>query len=62
MAQKFTLEITLGNDAMKDSQDLARALHRIARKVDIEGINFKAAGGGYIIDDNGNEVGTFIYE
>lgn len=59
---KFTLEINLGNDAMKDSQDLAKALHRIARKIDIEGINFEAVGGGYIFDDNGNEVGTFTYE
>lgn len=49
----FRLRIELDNDAMKDSDDLARALRQIAYKIDTvqdcEGI---------ISDANGNKIGT----
>jgi hypothetical protein len=50
---RFTFELTLGNDTMKTPNDVARALVRIARVVEM-GVR-----SGGIADDNGNAVGRF---
>jgi len=48
---KFTLEIKLGNDAMQDQCDVARALAKLAGEL--------TGRSGTIRDDNGNRVGTW---
>lgn len=49
----FAVEITLGNEAMKELQDIPGALHRVAQRVAEGNVN------GVIRDDNGNTVGSF---
>lgn len=51
--EKFTVEIELGNVAMMDLEDVARALRRIADRLDA------GSDGGKVMDTNGNAVGTF---
>ncbi len=50
---KFTLEITLGNEAMQTPDDIAEALRRTASKVQA------GYGNGGILDLNGNSVGSY---
>lgn len=49
----FTVEITLGNDAMLTAEDVAAALRTIANK--LETGNHK----GRVMDVNGNTVGSY---
>lgn len=51
--EEFTVRITLGNDAMRSPEDIARELRRVADRV--EG----GADGGVVRDANGNTVGEF---
>lgn len=54
--EKFRLEIQLGNDAMQDAQDVARALEATARRMR------QGDESGKIMDANGNSVGRFAIE
>ena len=54
MFDTFRLEISLGNEAMQDGPDVARALRQVAAR--IEG-DLEARGA--IRDDNDNTVGTY---
>jgi len=56
MHKKFTLEIDLGDDAMKTGADVASALENVARRV------CQGADVGKIRDANGNTVGRFEFE
>ena len=59
---KFMLSITLGNDAMQDSGDVADALRRIANEIESDGWGTRCAGGytaQTVFDINGNTVGQF---
>ena len=49
----FELTITLGDSAMLDTPDIARALRRVAK--DLE----NGAFAGSVFDDNGNRVGSY---
>ena len=53
---KFTLEITLGNDAMQTTEDIADALQRTASKLES---GYRT---GNIMDLNGNSVGSYAIE
>lgn len=58
---KFTMSIELGNDAMQSPQELSEALEELATKIaSIDPMETRAEG--KILDDNGNEVGTWEYE
>lgn len=58
---KFSMNIELGNDAMQQPQELADALREVANKIAaIDPTDTNA--GGKVLDDNGNEVGTWEYE
>lgn len=50
---EFTLKITMGNDAMQTTQDIAGALHKAAGALEA------GAPQGGIWDDNGNRVGEY---
>jgi hypothetical protein len=52
----FTLTIDLGNDAMQREEDIARALRRIADRID------GGATDGAVMDDNGNKVGSWVVD
>ena len=52
---KFTLSITLGNDAMRTPADIATALHRVARILETSDGETR----GTIRDANGNTVGSW---
>lgn len=53
--QTFNLTIKLGNDAMKDAQDVAHALYEAAEKIDAR----DDMRDGRIFDENGNKVGEW---
>ena len=53
----FTLTIELGNDAMQNASDVARALRKLAGKIDLR--EFDKIDGGKIMDVNGNSVGEW---
>ena len=53
---KFTLEITLGNEAMQTPEDIADALRKAASHVQ------GGYGNGVIRDVNGNSVGSYDIE
>lgn len=61
---KFTLEIELGNEAMKSDADIARALRQVANR--LRENKYVATVKGYgdvtrgIMDRNGNTVGFWI--
>ena len=60
---KFQLTITLGNDAMLNEEDLARAIRRVAESVE----QFSIEAGVTLIagttrDENGNKVGSWYVE
>lgn len=58
---KFNCNIELGNDAMQNPQELAEALRELANR--IENIDETTIlDGAKILDDNGNEVGSWEYE
>lgn len=67
MDGKFTLEIDMGNDAMRTRRDLARTLKDLAEKLKTRGIKptwaapGKYTDSGGILDDNGNSVGQWLY-
>jgi hypothetical protein len=54
---KFSLTIELGNDAMQNASDVARALRKLAGKIDLR--EFDKIDGGKIMDVNGNSVGEW---
>ena len=59
---KFTLSITLGNDAMQDNGDVADALRRVANEIESDGWGTRLTDGyaaQTIFDINGNDVGHF---
>lgn len=58
MPETFRLEITLGNDAMSDSLDIAEALERTSAEIISHGT---AGDSGVIRDANGNTVGRWIF-
>lgn len=49
----FSLKIYLGNEAMLGSEDIARALDKVARKVR------EGRTRGPVLDENGNTVGEY---
>lgn len=53
---KFTLEITLGNEAMQTPEDIADALRKAANLLEA------GNGTGNIYDLNGNSVGSYAIE
>jgi hypothetical protein len=59
---KFTLEITLGNDAMQTPADVRNALMKIANRLE-RGQDpyspFEGEDSGKIMDGNGNSVGKW---
>ena len=57
MASELKLEISLGNEAMQTNQDLAKALHKVADRIEKN-----EWGAGAISDANGNRVGSFWME
>lgn len=54
---KFTIDITLGNDAMQEPTDVAEALNDIAKMLNEHGFSR-----GAVIDSNGDRVGRYAYE
>lgn len=58
MSTQFSLNITLGNDAMRTRQHLATALRQVAKRM-MEGA--AAPETGKIMDVNGNSVGQWIF-
>jgi len=50
----FTLTINMGNDAMADKYDVARALESLAGE-----LGYRDSG--RVVDDNGNTVGTWSF-
>ena len=52
----FELKVELGNEAMNEPRDLAKALRTVAAELE-DGEQF----GGDIADDNGNTVGTYAF-
>lgn len=52
----FKLEVTLGNEAMKEPADLAAALRRVADRLDLHQFFLTS---GLIVDVNGNIAGGF---
>ncbi len=54
---KFTLTITLGNEAMQTGSDIAALLRRLASKIDNQDANQLT--GGKLMDLNGNCVGKW---
>ena len=62
MDGKFTLEIGMGNSAMRSSESLALALEAVAKKIrDPRSRMLAGAETGKIRDDNGNTVGAWHY-
>lgn len=59
-ARKFTLEIQLGNDAMKTPAHVADALAKVTKQV--PHIIMLKGGTVKILDENGNSVGSWKYE
>lgn len=55
-ANRFVVEIAMGNEAMKTIGDVAAALRAIARRVE------ERQGSGKVLDENGNSVGWFAYK
>jgi hypothetical protein len=56
---KFTLEVELGNAAMRTAADVARALRQAAERVE----KYLGSPVNMVIkDDNGNKVGTWRIE
>jgi hypothetical protein len=55
-ADRFTLTITLGNAAMKSRNDVARALRKVAKKIE------DGRTEGSVQDDNGNTCGPWAFE
>ena len=49
----FALKISLGNEAMQTGEDVARALRKVADKLD------RGEDRGRVVDDNGNAVGEW---
>ena len=49
----FEVRIILGNEAIETLEDVVRALHWVAARLEAENK------GGRILDQNGNSVGTF---
>lgn len=56
---KFTLEIKLGNDAMKTGADVAKALRDVAKKVQDISVIRRVDIENRIVDLNGNKIGTW---
>lgn len=57
---KFTLEITLGSDAMQTPTDVRDALSALADRIDfVSGGEFQPHQSGGIRDANGNTVGRW---
>jgi hypothetical protein len=54
---RFTLTIDLGGDAMQTGSDVARALHKLAVRLDNT-----VSDAGSIMDDNGNTAGAWSFE
>lgn len=54
---KFCLEIEVGNDAMKDVNDLSAELKKVSE--DILRVNTEIA---IVMDENGNTVGKWWFE
>jgi hypothetical protein len=59
---KFTLEITLGNDAMQTPADVRNALRKVADRLERDQdaySPFEGEDSGKIMDGNGNSVGKW---
>ncbi len=61
MAGKFTVEIELGDGVLSTPQELAEALRELATRIEDIDID-ETQEDGVILDDDGNEVGTWEYE
>lgn len=61
MSLKFKLEIELGNDAMQDQHDVAKALRGVADRLNrFISTNWSPySASGKIHDENGNSVGSW---
>lgn len=62
MADKFTLTINLGNEAMQTPQDIAEALREVVRRLDLHSLQGTEPITGKIRDLNGNTVGEWKIE
>lgn len=61
MKNQFTLTINLGNDAMKNRADVAKALIAVAGKVKPYPTDSNKAVCDKVFDVNGNSVGEWEY-
>lgn len=59
---KFTLEITLGNEAMVTGYDIAVALDTAAKQVNSNASFDRITKGRKVLDHNGNTVGFWKIE
>jgi hypothetical protein len=56
----FQMTIEIGNDAMQDGEDIARAIRSVAARVAmVPTIDDDVEAEGIIRDDNGNKVGEW---
>ena len=58
---KFRLNIEMGNDAMQTPRELAEALRELATRVESIAED-ETQVSAKVLDDNGNEVGSWEYE
>ncbi len=56
---KFTLEIELGNDAMNSASDIAGALIKVAKRIEMNNYSVESSIVRGIMDENGNSVGSW---
>lgn len=62
MKTKFTLEITLGNEAMQTRYDVEGAVRQLGRNIAYMSDPPQAGDSGSIRDDNGNLVGHWAVQ
>lgn len=59
IANKFYLQINLGNDNMKDLVDVANILKKLAERLMFENLDQTFVQSDILFDKNGNQVGTW---
>lgn len=57
--KQFKMNIQFGNEAMQTSQDIAKALRKVADRVEREEITGGTIIGSKVFDENGNSVGRW---
>ena len=56
---KFSLSISLGNEAMQTPEDVSLALSKVVGLLDQSHVTFEDNARGYVRDANGNTVGSW---